>query len=58
MDEKLYRELMNQQAEMAKDIFAHPPKDMLEFNVRLGGYRKIQEVMDYMVSQTKKDDDL
>lgn len=53
VDEVLLRKLLGKMATLQADIFAHPPKTIEEFNIRLGRFQELLEITNQMIHDAK-----
>ena len=53
LDELFLRKLMGKMEQLQLDMFAHPPKTMEEFNLRLGRYLELQDITTQMIHDAK-----
>lgn len=53
VDERLLRTLTNKQQQLKNDVFDRPPKTMDDFNIRLGRYLELQEMVKMMLDDAK-----
>lgn len=56
LDERLYRVLERDKAELQVQVFSNPPKTMEDFAKRLGRWQQIDLTMKLMVELATKDD--
>lgn len=53
VDELLLRKLLGRLTQLQNDVFAHPPKTIEEFNIRLGRFLELNEITQQMIHDAK-----